>query len=65
LCNYARSVSIILAHNPPGGNLKPSRADEELTAKIKEAGKYHELKVIDHIIISSESYYSFTDEGLL
>ncbi len=59
------SVSIILAHNHPSGNLKPSRADEELTAKIKEAGKYHEIKVLDHIIISSESYYSFADEGLL
>jgi len=59
------SVSIILAHNHPSGNLKPSRTDEELTAKIKEAGKYHEIKVLDHIIISSESYYSFADEGLL
>ncbi len=59
------SVSIILAHNHPSGNLKPSRADEELTGKIKEAGKYHDIKVIDHVIISSESYYSFADEGLL
>jgi DNA repair protein RadC len=59
------SVSIILAHNHSSGNLKPSRADEELTAKIKEAGKYHDIKILDHIIISSEGYYSFSDEGLL
>lgn len=59
------SVCIILAHNHPSGNLKPSRADEELTLKIKEAGKYHDIKVLDHIIVSSEGYYSFADEGLL
>ncbi|MFZ1528344.1 MAG: JAB domain-containing protein [Ferruginibacter sp.] len=59
------SVSIVLAHNHPSGNLKPSRADEELTLKIKEAGKYHDIKVLDHIIVTSEGYYSFADEGLL
>lgn len=59
------SVYIVLAHNHPSGNLKPSRADEELTQKIKEAGKYHDITVLDHIIISSEGYYSFADEGLL
>ncbi len=59
------SVSIILSHNHPSGNLKPSRADEELTQKIKEAGKYHDIRVVDHIIVTSEGYYSFADEGLL
>ncbi len=59
------SVSIVLSHNHPSGNLKPSRADEELTLKIKEAASYHDIKVLDHIIISSESYYSFADEGLI
>lgn len=59
------SVSIILSHNHPSGNLKPSRADEELTQKIKVAASYHDIKVIDHIIITSEGYYSFADEGLL
>lgn len=59
------AVSIILSHNHPSGNLKPSRADEELTQKIKVAAAYHDIKVIDHIIITSESYYSFADEGLL
>ncbi|MBN8718617.1 MAG: JAB domain-containing protein [Sediminibacterium magnilacihabitans] len=59
------SVSIILSHNHPSGNLKPSRADEELTQKIKTAAAYHDIRVIDHMIISSEGYYSFADEGLL
>lgn len=59
------AVSIILSHNHPSGNLKPSRADEELTLKIKEAAKYHDIRVVDHIIITSESYYSFADEGLI
>ena len=59
------SVSIVLSHNHPSGNLKPSRADEELTLKIKEAASYHDIRVIDHIIISSEGYYSFADEGLI
>lgn len=59
------AVSIILSHNHPSGNLKPSRADEELTQKIKVAASYHDIRVIDHIIISSEGYYSFADEGLL
>lgn len=59
------AVSIILSHNHPSGNLKPSRADEELTQKIKFAAAYHDIRVIDHIIITSEGYYSFADEGLL
>lgn len=58
-------VSMVLAHNHPSANLKPSRADEELTCKIKQAGSFLDIKVIDHIIISSESYLSFADEGLL
>lgn len=59
------AVSIIFSHNHPSGNLKPSRADEELTQKIKVAANYHDIKVIDHIIITSEAYYSFAEEGLL
>lgn len=59
------AVSIILSHNHPSGNLKPSKADEELTQKIKTAAAYHDIRVIDHIIISTEGYYSFADEGLL
>jgi DNA repair protein RadC len=59
------SVSIILSHNHPSGNLNPSRADEEFTLKIKEAAKYHDIKVLDHIILTNEGYYSFADEGLI
>ena len=61
----ADAVSIILSHNHPSGSLKPSRADEELTTKIKEAAKYFDIRVIDHIIVSEDGYYSFSDEGIL
>jgi DNA repair protein RadC len=59
------AVNIILCHNHPSGSLKPSRADEELTKKIKEAAKLLDITVIDHIIVSEDGYYSFADEGLL
>ncbi|HVG40155.1 MAG TPA: DNA repair protein RadC, partial [Chitinophagaceae bacterium] len=59
------AVSLILCHNHPSGSLKPSRADEELTAKIKEASKYFDIKVLDHLIVSDDGYYSFADEGIL
>lgn len=59
------AVSIILCHNHPSGSLRPSRADEELTNKIKEAAKYFDIKVIDHIIVGEDGYYSFADEGIL
>jgi DNA repair protein RadC len=59
------AVSIILSHNHPSGSLKPSRADEELTQKIKGAGNFLDIKVLDHVILTSESYFSFADEGLL
>lgn len=59
------AVSMILVHNHPSGSLKPSRADEELTHKIKEAARYFDLTVLDHIIITSDGYFSFADEGIL
>jgi DNA repair protein RadC len=59
------ATSIVLCHNHPSGNLKPSKADEELTKKIKEAAKYHDIEVIDHIIVSEEGYFSFSDDGIL
>ena len=61
-CN---AVGIIMAHNHPSGNLKPSRADEELTQKVKGAGLLLDIRLLDHVIVSSEGYYSFADEGLL
>ncbi len=56
---------IIVAHNHPSGNLKPSETDITLTRKIKEAGKLLDITLFDHIIISNEGYYSFADEGML
>jgi DNA repair protein RadC len=59
------AVNIILCHNHPSGSLKPSKADEQLTAKIKEAARFLDIAVIDHIIVSEDGYYSFADEGIL
>lgn len=59
------ATSIVLCHNHPSGNLKPSQADEDLTQKIKEAAKYFDIKVMDHIIVSEDGYYSFADDGIL
>ncbi len=59
------ACNIVLAHNHPSGNLIPSRADEELTQKIKQACCFHDIKVIDHIILGDEGYYSFADEGVI
>ena len=59
------AVSLILCHNHPSGSLKPCTADIELTRKIKCAGSYFDMKVFDHLIITSETYFSFSDEGLL
>jgi len=57
------AVSIILCHNHPSGSLKPSKADDDLTKKIKEAARFLDINVTDHIIVSENGYYSFADEG--
>jgi DNA repair protein RadC len=59
------SSNIIICHNHPSCNLKPSLADQELTQKIKQGGKLLEINVLDHLIISPEGYYSFADEGVM
>ena len=59
------AVSLILCHNHPSGSLKPSRSDEELTQKIKEASRFFDIKVLDHLIVSEDGYFSFADEGIL
>jgi len=62
----ADCTNILLCHNHPSGNTKPSRADEELTQKIKAAGTYADIKVLDHIILGEEeAYFSFADDGLI
>lgn len=59
------ATSIVLCHNHPSGNLQPSKADEILTQKIKQAASYLDIQVMDHIIVSNEGYFSFADEGLV
>lgn len=59
------AVSLILFHNHPSGNLRPSRADEELTSKISNGAKLFDICILDHIIVSDEGYFSFADEGLI
>ncbi|MAY84204.1 MAG: DNA repair protein [Flavobacteriales bacterium] len=59
------SSSIILAHNHPTRNLKPSSADILLTRKLVKAGKLLDIMVMDHLIISTDGYFSFADEGLI
>ncbi len=60
-----QATSLVLCHNHPSGNLRPSKADEEITAKLKNAGKLLDINVIDHLIVSDEGYYSFADEGMI
>ncbi|MFZ7132482.1 MAG: RadC family protein [Eubacteriales bacterium] len=57
--------SIILAHNHPGGSLNPSQADIQITKKIKKATEAISIKVVDHIIVSGETFYSFAENGFL
>ncbi|MEX0362826.1 MAG: RadC family protein [Allomuricauda sp.] len=60
------SVSIILCHNHPSGNIRPSAADKEITEKIKQASKLFDIIVLDHIILAPDgSYYSFADNNML
>jgi len=59
----ALASSIILAHNHPSGNLKPSEADLTLTRKVKEASKVIDIALLDHFILTKEGHYSFADEG--
>ena len=61
----SNACSIILSHNHPSGNLVPSQADKDITNKIREAGRVLDIPVLDHLIITSESYFSFADEGLM
>jgi DNA repair protein RadC len=60
--NYASSI--IVCHNHPSGNLKPSDADLSITKKIKEVGKIMEIQLLDHLIITENGFYSFVDQGV-
>jgi len=59
------ATSIILAHNHPSGNLKPSHSDIAITKRLVEAGEILEITVVDHLIITEDGYLSFAEEGLL
>jgi len=59
------ATSLILAHNHPSGNLNPSEADKQLTNKLKIAAETIDIKVLDHLIVTEKSYFSFADEGLM
>ena len=61
----ANASSIIIAHNHPSGNLKPSQADLDLTKKLKKGADVLDIMLLDHLILTEESYFSFADEGLL
>jgi len=59
------SAGIIIAHNHPSGTLEASRADIQITQRLKEVAKLVGIELLDHVILSSQGYYSFSDEGLL
>lgn len=61
----SRATSIILAHNHPSGNLKPSTQDMKLTQKIMEGGSILDVTVADHLIVTRNGYYSFANEGIM
>lgn len=60
-----RASGFIAVHNHPSGNLEPSPADNELTRRLKDAGRIIDMPMLDHLIISERGYYSFADEGML
>lgn len=59
------SVAMVISHNHPSGNTNPSEPDIQLTKKINEASKLFEIKLLDHVIVTKTSHYSFADEGML
>lgn len=61
----ANACSIIVAHNHPSGNLSASQSDLDLTRKLRDGAKLLEIQLLDHVIITSEKYYSFADDGIL
>ena len=59
------ATGVVICHNHPSGNLKPSGADKYMTEKLKKALGLFDIKLIDHLIITAESYFSFSDSGKL
>ena len=61
----ANATSLMMIHNHPSGNLTASEADKQITRKVKDAGRLLDITLLDSLIITTESYYSFADEGAL
>ncbi|MCF8335966.1 MAG: DNA repair protein RadC [Bacteroidales bacterium] len=59
------ATGIILCHNHPSGNIRPSKADSNITQKLKNASVYLDIQVVDHVIVGQNTYYSYADEGIL
>ena len=59
------AVAIILVHNHPSGNMRPSDADRHVTQKLKKGTSTLEIKVLDHLIVTEKTYFSFADENML
>jgi DNA repair protein RadC len=64
-CIDSLASACVLAHNHPSGNLQPSQADKDITQKVKKALELLEVTVLDHVILTTEGYYSFADNGIL
>lgn len=60
-----RATGLILCHNHPSGKLKPSKADINLTKKVKNGGEVLDIQVLDHVIVGEKGYFSFADEGIM
>ena len=65
LANKFGAAAMIFAHNHPSGDPKPSNEDAEITEELVFAGRIMKIKVLDHIIVGEEKYFSFADEGLI
>jgi DNA repair protein RadC len=65
LANRHRAVALIVAHNHPSGNPRPSSTDKSLTEELVTMGRLLKIGVLDHVIIGDGRYYSFADEGLI
>jgi len=68
ICKLAienNASGIVIAHNHPSGQVLPSEQDKAITKKLKEALKFFDISLLDHLIIGDQKYYSFSDEGLL
>jgi len=61
----SNASALVLSHNHPSGTLKPSQPDLSLTKKLVDGGKLLDIKVLDHLIVTADGYYSFADEGLI